>query len=153
MTTNKMMEPAGPSPKAGGWIAPTGLLSKGEVLRRANSRFDCIFEDGKTEIRVLIVADGEVNFSDDDFGLSELIDKALKPSPMPWERLEIVKAYRSADNPRAPVGADVCEFRFDEKPERPYDRPLSDYDQIWLFGYNGEGDGALSPSEVRALAR
>jgi hypothetical protein len=125
---------------------PARLLSKGELLRQANPWFERIFERGKTEIHILIVADGEIGFVFGEFGLTELIDKALRPTPMPWEKLEIVKAHRAAEA----MGADVTGFKFDKKPLSPH--PLDYYDQIWLFGKEREDSSPLSDSELNELA-
>ena len=137
-------------------VAAYGRTSRAEQLLSANPWLEDIFASGKTEISVLIVADGFISFVESEFGLSELIDKALRPSTMPWERFEIVKAHR-ADNAK---GADILCFKFDQIPSGPHSHPLSYYDQIWLFGSESEKDKdgrpnqfTLSDSERTQLAK
>jgi hypothetical protein len=99
----------------------------------AHPFFDDIFKDNsKTEIRILIVADGSIAFDERFFGLSELINKALRPSAMPWEKLTIVTAHRSPDD----TTSDFPGFRFDDI-KRPFN--IKEYDQVWLFGHHGKG--------------
>lgn len=130
------------------------LLTKAEALRRANPWFEDIFAEGRTKIRILIVADGDISFdADSEFGLTELIEEALLPSAMPWEDITVVKAHRSGNG----KGVDFPDFRFDN----PGNPPLSDYDQIWLFGYERELDeitgkppeATLTDSELRELTK
>jgi len=128
--------------------ASPSLMTKAEELRQANSRLEEIFAEGKTEIRILIVADGDVTFRDKDFGLTELIDNALLHDRMPWEEITVVRAYRLGKD----SGNSIPDFRFDKIPDPPHDQPLSSYDQIWLFGHVGE-KGALSEAEIRELAK
>jgi hypothetical protein len=132
------------------------MLGRREQLLKSNPWFEEIFAGGKMEINILIVADGIIAFVESEFGLSELINKALRPSANIWERLEIIKAHR-ADNGK---GADICGFRFDETPKPPHNYSLSHYDQIWLFGFESEKDArgkpnqfTLSDSELRELAK
>jgi hypothetical protein len=134
------------------------LLTKAEALRGANPWFEDIFAAGKTEIHILIVADGNISFApESDFGLTELIKKALLPSAMPWEEITVVKAHRSGGD----KGEDIPGFRFDKPLEHPKGHPLSYYDQIWLFGYESEldeytkkpPDETLTDSELRELAK
>lgn len=130
--------------------------NRSEQLLSANPWFEDVFAVRKTEIRILIVADGFITFVESEFGLSELINKALLPSATPWEQLEIVKAHRS----EIAQGADICSFKFDQTPDPPHNRPLNSYDQIWLFGSEAEKgtDGKpnqfnLRDSELRELAK
>jgi hypothetical protein len=113
---------------------------------------DVFNENRKTWIRILIVADGNINFGEGKFGLSELINKALHPSAAPWENLIIVTAHRSAND----ESSDIPGFRFDTTPDPPYDRPftIEFYDQVWLFGYERTGsEGAIveGSAEFEAL--
>ena len=138
-------------------MAAPPLVTKAEALRRANPWFEEIFAEGKTKIRILIVADGNIAFVDSDFGLTELINKALLLGRMPWEEIKVIKAHRSGKG----KGEDIPDFRFDKLPKPPNDHPLSYYDQIWLFGYEGEinratgkpPDDILTDSELRELAK
>ena len=126
-------------------------------LRSANPWFEDIFVAGKTEVNVLVVADGGISFEKDaDFGLTEFIKKGLSSSIEDWMELKVVTAHRS-ENAK---GAMIPKFRFDQKPKPPYDFPLSFYDAIWLFGQEAEKDNQNNPnqftlcdSEVRELSK
>lgn len=142
--------------------APPRSEARKESLR-TNDPFAALFDGNQTEIRILIVADGNITFSDspvgDGFSLTELINNSLLPSALPCEKLVIVKAHRIETED----DADVPGFKFDVIPNNPpYDHPISYYHQIWLFGIEGEYDEndktetkpnpfTLSDSELRVL--
>lgn len=119
-------------------------------LEKANPWLTVIFnEQRKRRIRILIVADGNIKFSDADFGLSELIYKGILPSATPGEDLTVVTAHRSANE-----SADIPGFRFDVTPPHPFCCPITPdhYEQVWLFGFNSEGEDPLSDAELAVLA-
>lgn len=140
-------------------VEPPPHSDAGKESLVPNDPFADLFDGNQTEIKILIVADGNIRFFDDNgrrFGLTELINNSLLPGALPCEKLVIVKAHRLETEI-----ADVRGFKFDVIPKPPHDRPLSYYHQIWLFGYEGEyvkndpsnpNPHALSPSEQRALA-
>jgi hypothetical protein len=141
----------------------TNLRPKGEAtlptqpslngrLDEANPWLGVIFNASrKRRIRILILTDSDIGFDERDFGLSELIQKALIPSALPWEDLIIVTAHRAANE-----RADIPGFRFDVTPAPPYDCPFTKehYEQVWLFGKAGADDlQALSCPELAILAK
>lgn len=130
---------------------PTPPSVKGR-LDEANPWLRIIFnERRKCRIRVLILTDGDIGFDERDFGLSELIQKALIPSALPWEDLIIVTAHRAANE-----RADIPGFRFDVTPAPPYDFPFTreHYEQVWLFGQAGASNPqALCDAELAILAK
>lgn len=123
-----------------------------EEMLRATPAFRRIFnKDKKTRVRILIVADGAIGFDDREFGLSELINKALLPNAYPSEELEIITAHRSSKD----TSANIPGFRFDVTPRSTYGRPFTRefYEQVWLFGSKGvkSDDGVRDESERKAL--
>ncbi len=98
-------------------------------MLRGNPWFGDIFEGLRTEIRVLILADGDITFVESKFGLTELINEALQPRAMTWEELKITTAHRSQNG----KGAEPPGFRLTEK---TFNNDL--YHRVWLFGHNGE---------------
>lgn len=127
-----------------------------EEMLKGNPWFEEIFEGLGTEIKVLILADGEISFVESKFGLTELINKALLPSATAWEKLKITTAHRSENG----QGAELKGFKFTEKTFKNKDDQTWLYHQVWLFGFNREfkhgctgskHDDALKPSELILL--
>ncbi|WP_142024364.1 hypothetical protein [Blastococcus colisei] len=107
--------------------------------------------------RVLLVADGGLDFSEQDFGLSVFV-RTLLNTPGRYVRHEITLAHISAVDPtRLMVGEPriarrISGFRFDDGDHFAADR----YDVVMLFGissaYPGRGPAdSLAESELRAL--
>jgi hypothetical protein len=88
----------------------------------------------RCKVRILIVADGGIDFSTSPFGLDELISKSLNSSSMPYVDFEITKAHRGS----MATGASILNFKFDntQSPPPAQDKSFSinNYDQVWLFG-------------------
>lgn len=126
-----------------------------EESLRLSHPLAALFKNRQTIIRILIVADGSIRFvfTKGDifagFSLTELIEKSLLPSVLASAELRITKAHRS-ENEKANV--DLPGFKFDDP-----NHPLSEYEQIWLFGMEREkiddkqNPYTLADSEVRAL--
>jgi hypothetical protein len=154
MSTAETVTPAVPASVSENGLNPTASPQNGERFLTAKLTVDEFFGETKTQVRVLVVADGLIGFVttfEPGFSLSELIDNTLMKSAMPWEKLEIVKAHRE-DGFRDVI----CNFKFDAPPTG---YSLDSFDQIWLFGQASELDKdskpnslALSPSELSALA-
>ncbi len=90
-----------------------------------------------------MVADGEVDFGHQSFGLSELL-KALGRGATPEGGLAITTAYRG----EKVDGRVADDFKFEFKAGS-----LADYDQVWLFGYQRQGSGHdLSQEELKVLS-
>jgi hypothetical protein len=107
------------------------------------------------KIKILMVADGALDFGKGAFGLDELISKALKPSSMPWANICITTAHRDNENGQV---ADIKNFKFDVVPLEPYNVPfnIEHYNQVWLFGFYGQKpkikERLLSKSELKVLS-
>lgn len=112
-------------------------------------------------VRILLVCDDFLYFSDEDFGLSDLIG-VLKDEPFPFARFDISAAHRSnISGPRLGVGnarltRTIAAFNFADPAK--FDPSL--YDQVWLFGSarsrrqaDGQWSGRLSDSELRVLCQ
>lgn len=113
-------------------------------------------------VKVLLVADGALDFSDNDFGMSAFVE-ALKSMPGNHVRFDITLAH--IDNRTGPAiqqGADgivrsIPNFKFDDT---NHFTPAM-YDQVWLFGIRtsffnrGQGYPAdrLSDGELVALSQ
>lgn len=99
------------------------------------------------EARVLIVADGAIDFCETQFGLTELI-KVLLDADHPWDRVALTTAHRS-ENPCK--GAHIPAFKFDTPPKTRHPQfSIENYDQVWLFGYEHK-ELALSDSELDCI--
>jgi hypothetical protein len=111
-------------------------------------------------VRILLVCDGFLYFSDEDFGLSDLIG-ILKNEPFAFARFDLSAAHRSnVSDARVGVGnahltRTIKSFRFDDAAK--FDPAL--YDQVWLFGSErsspsgGDWTPRLSDTELRALSQ
>jgi hypothetical protein len=112
-------------------------------------------------VRILLVCDGFLYFSDEDFGLSDLIT-ILKDEPFGFAKFEISAAHRgNVSNDRAGIGnprltRTIQAFRFDDATK--FNPAL--YDQVWLFGSDRSASNAqgswsprLSDAELRALTQ
>jgi hypothetical protein len=157
MSTAETEKPAVPASVPENGLNATAPPQSGEQFFTSTLTSEEFFSGTKTQVRVLVVADGLIGFvsSLTGFGLTELIDNTLMKSAMPWEELEVVKAHR-----RGPVlgalgvpGAHLPSFRFDAPPAG---FSLDSFDQIWLFGQASEGGEKgslpLEPAELSALA-
>ena len=110
-------------------------------------------------VRILMVADGFLYFSDENFGLSDLIG-ILKNENLSYVRFDITVAHRGSpgairmgeDNDD--ISNSIASFRFDDSA----DFDPSDYDQVWLFGSSrsrlqadNTWSNKLDDSELRVL--
>jgi hypothetical protein len=108
-----------------------------------NYQSDSLFPSkGRSPLRVLIVAEERIHFGETDngFSLSELINKALIPSTMPWEDLRITTARRFDDEDHC---ADITNFKFEAGAFG-----IEKYDQVWLFGDLQEDEPGQPPQEL-----
>lgn len=111
-------------------------------------------------VRILLVADSFLYFSDEDFGLSDLID-ILSVPPGPYVRFEITVAHRAdVSDAQAGIGnpkvkRSIENFSF----ENPSHFTLDMYDEVWLFGAltseqnpaNGQWSNKPTERELRLL--
>lgn len=109
-------------------------------------------------VNILMVADNFLYFSDEDFGLSDLIG-ILKNEDLSYARFNITVAHRN--NPsdvrmgvgNADISGQIKNFKFDDSD----DFGPATYDQVWLFGSQRSAkDGTdwtnrLTDSELRVL--
>src|SRR5713226_2767842 len=115
-------------------VLRAAAAAKAEYLSN-NSWITSLFTAARaTKIRILIVADGKIDFKDSEFGLSELCS-SLAASSTPQEQFEITTAHRSTVD----TGAQIPGFKFDTDPAAPF-RPfgIENYEQVWLFGSLGQ---------------
>ncbi len=112
-------------------------------------------------IKVLLVADSFLYFSDEDFGLSDFIETLATTTP-PWVKFEITCAHRgSPGHTRLGVGnphvaRTIANFRFDDASH--FGNGM--YDQVWFFGARtdsfepatGTSPGKPPDSELKAIA-
>ncbi len=113
-------------------------------------------------VRILMVADSFLYFSDENFGLSDLIS-VLKNETHGYVQFEITVAHRgSPSNIRMGIGnpdieKSITSFKFDESDD--FDPEA--FDQVWLFAAqrsdDDDNDGIwsnrLSDSELRVLTQ
>lgn len=126
---------------------PLGRLEK---LLLAHPWAESLFAgSAKTPIRILIVADGKLDFNEGEFGLTELC-RALQQQVTLWESFEITTAHRAAV---ASTGAQIPGFAFDKDPGAGF-RPfgIDNYEEVWLFGASGQQGLQLTKSELQKLA-
>jgi hypothetical protein len=106
--------------------------------------------------RILIVADGRLNFSTGPFGLSRCIAALLDHSPRPLitlaHRTERPEPGEAARTVARIAGVDLVLFREFSFHDAAPAVTIGNYDQIWLFGIlQGEPAQALSSDEVATL--
>lgn len=115
-------------------------LASVDAFQRDPSRFDRLF-CRKCKIRALVVADGFLYFSDEDFGLSDFIS-ILESTVHASARVEVSKAHRNDPGEVRLNGAEK-NFRFSAA-------SLANVDVVFMFAANQAG--SLPPRELRALA-
>lgn len=109
-------------------------------------------------VRVLLVADSTIDYSDKDFGLSTFVRLLLHSPPGPYVNFEVTLAHMG--NPlgdgmltsESDVARRITGFRFDNSDHFGTEM----YDQVWLFGFSSsysdrENDDYLDTSELEAL--
>jgi hypothetical protein len=118
-----------------------------DVKVRHVPRTDALFNLNwalKCTIKILVVTDsGDGGFSHTaGFHLGRVL-KIVTDDLWPHIAFEVTKAHRQTVDGSA---ADISDFRFDS-------HNLTQYDEIWLFGINGNGADELSDKELKALAQ
>jgi hypothetical protein len=109
-------------------------------------------------VKILMVVDASISFNRAYFGLSHVLD-VLRNNPEFFVKFEVTRAHRETDlfkpDPNAePIasaryGPHFEGFRFTQAGFN-----INDYDQVWLFGFRGEGHPtSLSPAELEVIAR
>ncbi|QOC24045.1 hypothetical protein IC757_08065 [Wenzhouxiangella sp. AB-CW3] len=107
-------------------------------------------------VRILMVADGSLNFGDSFFGLSTLVRTLLDTPPGPWVTFEISLAHMGNGTLMEADGIKrrINNFRFDDSSHFS----KSDYDQVWLFGIltsyasrNDNDEETLTSAELDVL--
>lgn len=113
-------------------------------------------------VRVLLVADGGLDFSVNDFGLRTFVEILRTTPPGPYVRFDITIAHINSfvSDDQVMVGypgivRSIKGFKFDD----PDDFKPDMYDQVWLFGIStfysrgaGYPSNRLSDAELRALS-
>jgi hypothetical protein len=91
---------------------------------------------GPCPVRVLLVTDGGLDFSDQDFGLSTFV-AVLRDEMLTYVQFDLTLAHLRSDvtDEQVMAGApritrSIKDFRFDE----PNHFRTEDFDQVWLFG-------------------
>ena len=90
-------------------------------------------------VNILIVVDANISYDSAGFGLSHVLD-AMDDDPWSHVSFQFTKAHRQTSSD----GEVIDNFRFDS-------HDLSQYSQIWLFGYH-DTENKLEPAELRALS-
>jgi hypothetical protein len=98
---------------------------------------------GSCQTRILMVADGVIDFGHQLFGLSRLVE-ALKQGGRPGHEIIVSTAHRGGREGRRVAGD--YQFRFEEG-----NFGIELYEQVWLFGYQSDVD-ELSEAELKVLA-
>lgn len=102
-------------------------------------------------VRILVVTDGGLDFSANDFGLSAFVQTLLDGSTY-YVRFEITLAHRSAVTNAQMMGGHpdiagrITSFRFDDPSHFGTDR----YEEVFLFGISSFG--GLTQAELRAVS-
>lgn len=98
-------------------------------------------------MKVLLLADGSLDFGPGDFGLSTFVS-ILKNDGRLYVNFDLTIAHRSAfvGNPGVAVTKSVSNFRFDNGSHFSN----SMFDQVWLFGFNTAS--SLSNAELKILS-
>lgn len=108
-------------------------------------------------VKILIVVDGGISFSQTGFGLGLLLDTLREPA-YDYVRFNIELATRNgstpSENPDAgPYSTRYSGFRFDQT-NADDDLIINQYDQLWLFGFapgNDAGPDSNIESDYRKL--
>lgn len=96
--------------------------------------------------RILMVCDGTLDFSTNGFGLTEVVNNVLKVYVPGYRVPTITTAHRGGGT------ANITNFKFDVAPPAPYKQfNFTNYDQLWLFGFQTAGSG-LTSAELQAIA-
>ena len=109
-------------------------------------------------LKILMVVDDNISFSHAYFGLSHVLD-VLRNNPEFYVKFDVTRAHREVDPFKPNQAADPVawgrygphfeNFRFDQGGFN-----IDDYDQVWLFGFHGEGHSTtLTAAELEVLSR
>lgn len=104
-------------------------------------------------VRILLVTDGGLDFSDADFGMSAFVD-ILKNENRSYARFEISLAHMSSGVLDSQVQVGEAKIKRSIKGmdfENPDHFQPSWYDQIWFFGISS-GGSSLNPNELSILS-
>ena len=110
------------------------------------------------QVKILIVVDASISFNHAYFGLSHVLD-VLRNNPEFYVKFDVTRAHRQVDfykpnQATEPVawshyGPHFENFRFTQA-----NFNINEFDQVWFFGFNGEGHFAsLSQDELEIVAR
>jgi len=99
----------------------------------------------RCKTKVLIVADGALNFGFGGFGLSEFLTTFNELEAQSYVNYEVTLAHRglATNSPNPVVINHISNFKFDSSVN------LDDFDQVWLFAINS--GGAISQAENQAI--
>jgi hypothetical protein len=98
---------------------------------------------GTCRTRILMVADGFLDFGHHFFGLSRLVE-ALRQSSRPGAEIVVSTAHRGERSD----GREAEDYLFKFEKET---FGIDKYEQVWLFGYEAT-NGQLTESELKVLA-
>lgn len=94
----------------------------------------------RCRIRILMYADGPVGFNGGGFvGLQRTL-AALNTDPWYWVTFAVTTAHRGVDPSAQHQGATLDSFNL-----------ADDFDEVWLFGFDGPTAGYLSAAELSTL--
>lgn len=102
---------------------------------------------GPCQVRVLLVADGVLDFGLGDFGLSAFVS-ALVDDRRSYVRFALTLAHRADGDLGTAAGIErrVSQFRFDDA---DHFQP-GGFEEVWLFGF--EHSPGMSPSEIAKVS-
>ena len=127
------------------------LLSKRmESLRAPHLLSPWLFKPCRS--RVLLITDGALDFSYDNFGLSTFVE-ILATQPLPFVEFEITVGHRDSSvtggegNPN--ISRNIGQFRFDNQDHFDPTR----FDQVWLFGFGSSYRTDFTPPADELASR
>lgn len=109
-------------------------------------------------VKILMLVDASISFNHAYFGLSAVLD-TLRVNPEFFVKFDVTRAHRGNDLYKPDPAADpVAWARYGPHFEDfSFIQPgfdLDAYDEVWLFGFYGEGHpGALEAGELEVLSR
>ncbi|MCY7350989.1 MAG: hypothetical protein LH606_10010 [Cytophagaceae bacterium] len=109
-------------------------------------------------VKILMVVDASISFSHSYFGLSHVLD-VLRNNPEFYVKFDVTRAHRNTDNFKPNQATDPIAwsrygphfegFRFTQP-----NFNLNDFDQVWFYGFYGEGHPTgLNDAELELLSR
>ena len=109
-------------------------------------------------VKILMVVDGTISFNHAYFGLSHVLD-VLRNNPEFYVKFDVTRAHRSPDiykpdQATEPIAWERYGPHFEGFTFTQAGFDLDAYDQVWFFGFSGEGGSSqLTVPELEILAK